>query len=36
MLVVDDHTVLRKGLCSLHRPNDGIQVAGEAGIGHLL
>jgi NarL family two-component system response regulator LiaR len=30
VLVVDDHTVLRKGLCSLLTPKYGIEVVGEA------
>ena len=30
VLVVDDHTVLRKGLCSLLTPKYGIKVIGEA------
>ena len=30
VLVVDDHTVLRKGLCSLLTPKYGIEVIGEA------
>ena len=33
VLVVDDHTVLRKGLCSLLTPKYGIEVVGEAGDG---
>ena len=33
LLVVDDHTVVRKGLCSLLRPKHGIEVVGEAGDG---
>jgi len=33
VLVVDDHTVVRKGLCSLLRPKFGIEVLGEAGDG---
>lgn len=33
VLVVDDHTVLRKGLCSLLTPRYGIEVIGEAGDG---
>ena len=33
VLVVDDHTVLRKGLCSLLTPKYGIEVIGEAGDG---
>lgn len=33
LLVVDDHTVVRKGLCALLRPKHGIEVVGEAGDG---
>jgi NarL family two-component system response regulator LiaR len=33
VLVVDDHIVLRKGLCSLLTPKYGIEVVGEAGDG---
>lgn len=33
VLVVDDHAVLRKGLCSLLTPKYGIEVIGEAGDG---
>jgi NarL family two-component system response regulator LiaR len=33
VLVVDDHTVVRKGLCALLRPKHGIEVLGEAGDG---
>ena len=33
VLVVDDHTVLRKGLCSLLSPKYGIEVIGEAADG---
>ena len=33
VLVVDDHTVLRKGLCSLLTPKYGVEVIGEAGDG---
>ena len=33
VLVVDDHTVLRKGLCSLLTPKYGVEVVGEAGDG---
>ena len=33
VLVVDDHTVVRTGLCSLLRPKFGIEVLGEAGDG---
>jgi NarL family two-component system response regulator LiaR len=33
VLVVDDHTVLRKGLCSLLTAKYGIEVIGEAGDG---
>lgn len=33
VLVADDHTVLRKGLCSLLTPKYGIEVVGEAGDG---
>jgi NarL family two-component system response regulator LiaR len=33
VLVVDDHTVVRKGLCSLLTSKYGIEVVGEAGDG---
>ena len=33
LLVVDDHTVVRQGLCELLRPKHGIEVVGQAGDG---
>jgi NarL family two-component system response regulator LiaR len=33
VLVVDDHTVVRKGLCSLLSSKYGVEVVGEAGDG---
>ena len=31
LLVVDDHTLLRRGLIALQAQDDGLQVVGEAG-----
>jgi NarL family two-component system response regulator LiaR len=33
VLVADDHTVVRRGLCSLLIPRNGMEVIGEAGDG---
>ncbi len=34
VLVVDDHTVVRQGLCSVITPRNGMEVVGEAANGH--